>query len=48
MVNIVDDFLESLQSHIPSLEYEEWEGEEEIFQEENNTTINFMNMGIDA
>ena len=46
MDNIVNDFLNSLQSHIPSLE-DDLEGEEEIFLEQVET-INFMNMGIDA
>ena len=43
---IVNDFLNSLQSHIPSLE-DDLEGEEEIFLEQVET-INFMNMGTDA
>ena len=46
MDNIVNDFLNSLQSHIPSLE-DDLEGEEEIFLEQIET-VNFMNMGIDA
>lgn len=46
MDDIVNDFLNSLQSHIPSLE-DDLEGEEEIFLEQVET-INFMNMGIDA
>ena len=46
MDNIVNDFLNSLQSHIPSLE-DDLEGEEEIFLEQVET-VNFMNMGIDA
>jgi hypothetical protein len=46
MDNIVNDFLNSLQSHIPSLE-DDLEGEEEIFLEQVET-INFMNMGTDA
>lgn len=46
MDNIVNDFLNSLQSHIPSLE-DDLEGEEEIFIEQIET-INFMNMGTDA
>lgn len=52
MDNIVDDFLNSLQSHIPSLE-EEWEGDDEIFQEQKETinfmnSLNLMSMGTDA
>ena len=46
MDNIVNDFLNSLQSHIPSLE-DDLEGEEEFFLEQVET-INFMNMGTDA
>ena len=46
MDDIVNDFLNSLQSHIPSLE-DDLEGEEEIFLEQIET-VNFMNMGIDA
>ena len=46
MDDIVDNFLNSLQSHIPSLE-DDLEGEEEIFLEQVET-VNFMNMGIDA
>lgn len=46
MDDIVNDFLNSLQSHIPSLE-DDLEGEEEIFLEQDET-VNFMNMGIDA
>ena len=46
MDDIVDNFLNSLQSHIPSLE-DDLGGEEEIFLEQVET-INFMNMGIDA
>ena len=46
MDNIVNDFLNSLQSHIPSLE-DDLEGKEEIFLEQIET-VNFMNMGIDA
>lgn len=46
MDDIVNNFLNSLQSHIPSLE-DDLEGEEEIFLEQVET-VNFMNMGIDA
>ena len=46
MDDIVDNFLNSLQSQIPSLE-DDLEGEEEIFLEQVET-VNFMNMGIDA
>ena len=53
MDDIIENFLASLQAHIPSEEDEKCEGEEEIFQEQVETInfinhLNLTNMGTDA